>query len=52
MKKDTPLTDIFECPRCGYRGLFNAEPAARVKCICGGRWVIGDYKYYKSLTYE
>ena len=52
MKKDTPLTDIFECPRCGYRGLFNAEPAARVKCICGGRWVIGDYKYYKSMTYE
>ena len=52
MEMDIPLTDLFECPCCGFRGLFNAEPAAYVKCICGRWWVIGDYKYYMSLTHE
>ena len=52
MKTDIPLTDLFWCPSCGFRGLFNAEPTAYVKCICGNRWVIGDYKYYKSLSHE
>jgi len=44
MENDLPLTDLFECPSCGFRGLFKAEPAAYVKCICGRLWVIGDYK--------
>src|SRR5512139_1619309 len=52
METDIPLTDLFWCPSCGYRGLFHAEPAAYVKCICGAWWVICDYKYYISLTYE
>jgi len=52
MEMDIPLTYFFECPFCGFRGLFNAEPAAYVKCICRRWWVIGDYKYYISLTYE
>jgi hypothetical protein len=52
MKMDIPLTDFFECPSCGFRGLFNAEPAAHVKCICGRWWVIGDYEYYMSLTHK
>ena len=52
MEMDIPLTDLFWCPSCGFRGLFSAEPAAYVKCICGRWWVIGDYKYYKSLTHE
>jgi hypothetical protein len=52
MKRDIPLIDFFECPSCGYRGLFNAEPAAYVKCICGRWWVIGDYKHYSSMPYE
>jgi len=52
MEIDIPLTDLFWCPICGYRGLFNAEPTAYVKCICGRWWVIGDYKYYLSLTLE
>jgi len=50
MEMDIPLTDFFECPSFGFRGLFNADPAAYVKCICGGWWVIGDYKYYLSLS--
>lgn len=49
---DVPLTDLFRCPHCGYRGLFKAEPTAYVKCICGLWWVIGDYEYYLSLTCE
>ncbi len=52
MEMDTPLTDLFWCPTCGYRGLFRAEPAAYVKCICGRWWVIGDYDYFLSLTRE
>jgi hypothetical protein len=52
MEMDIPLTQLFWCPICGYRGLFNAEPTAYVKCICGWSWVIGDYKYYLSLTQE
>ena len=52
MEMDIPLTYFFECPSCGFRGLFNAEPTAYVKCICGRWWVIGDYKYYKSLGHE
>ena len=52
MEMDIPLTDLFWCPSCGFRGLFNAEPAAYVKCICGRWWVIGDYKYYISLSPE
>jgi len=52
MEIDTPLTDFFECPICGYRGLFNAEPTAYVKCICKMWWVIGDYRYFLSLTEE
>jgi len=52
MEMDIPLTDLFWCPSCGFRGLFNAEPTAYVKCTCGRRWVIGDYKYYMSLTHE
>lgn len=52
MERDIPLTDFFECPSCGFRGLFKAEPTAYVKCICGSWWVIGDYKYYKSLGHE
>jgi len=52
MEMDIPLTDLFWCPSCGYRGLFNAEPTAYVKCICGRWWVIGDYKYYLSLPLE
>ncbi len=52
MEMDIPLTDLFECPSCGFRGRFKAEPAAYVKCICGRWWVIGDYKYYESLTRE
>ena len=52
MEMDIPLTDLFECPSCGFRGLFKAEPAAHVKCICGRRWVLGDYKYYISLAPE
>jgi hypothetical protein len=52
MYTDIPLTDLFWCPACGYRGLFHAEPTAYVKCICGRRWVIGDYDYYLSLTRE
>ncbi len=52
METDIPLTDLFECPYCGFRGLFKAEPTAYVKCICGWRWVIGDYDYYLSLTRE
>lgn len=52
MKTDIPLTDLFECPYCGFRGLFKAEPAALVKCVCGRRWVIGDYRYWSFLTPE
>jgi len=52
MGVDIPLTDFFECPSCGCRGLFKAEPAAYVKCLCGRWWVIGDYKYFKSLSRE
>ncbi len=52
METDIPLTDLFECPYCGYRGLFKAEPAAYVLCGCGGRSVIGDYDYYLSLSRE
>jgi hypothetical protein len=52
MELDTPLTDLFECPSCGFRGLFKAEPAAYVKCICGRWWVIGDYEYVRSLIPE
>jgi len=52
MEMDTPLTQLFWCPYCGYRGLFNADPAAYVKCICGRWWVIGDYKYYFALPLE
>ena len=52
METDIQLTDLFWCPACGYRGLFNAEPTAYVKCICGRRWVIGDYEYFRSLTHE
>lgn len=52
MEMDVPLTDLFECRYCGFRGLFKAEPTAYVKCICGRWWVIGDYKYYMSLTHE
>ena len=52
MEADIPLTELFWCPYCGYRGLLNAEPTAYVKCICGRWWVIGDYKYYLSLTHE
>ena len=52
METDLPLTDFFECASCGFRGLFKAEPAAYVKCICGRWWVIGDYKYFRSLTRE
>ena len=52
MEMDIPLTEFFQCPSCGFRGLFNAEPTAYVKCICGRWWVIGDYKYYLSLTHE
>jgi len=52
MEMDIPLTDLFWCPRCGYRGLFHAEPTAYVKCICGRWWVIGDYDYFLSLTRE
>jgi hypothetical protein len=52
MKTDIPLTDLFECPSCGFRGLFKAEPAAYVKCICGRWWVIGDYRYWSFLTPE
>lgn len=52
MEMDTPLTDLFWCPYCGFRGLFRAEPAAHVKCICGAWWVIGDYEHYINLTEE
>jgi len=52
MEMDIPLTDLFWCPSCGFRGLFRAEPTALVKCICGRWWVIGDYRYYMSLTRE
>jgi hypothetical protein len=52
MEMDIPLTHLFVCPICGFRGLFSAEPAAHVKCICGRWWVIGDYRYYMSLTRE
>ena len=52
MEMDIPLTDLFECPCCGFRGLFKAEPAAYVKCICGRWWVIGNYEYFLSLTHE
>jgi len=52
MEMDISLTDLFWCPFCGYRGLFKAEPAAYVKCICGTWWVIGDYEYFLSLTRE
>lgn len=52
MEMDVPLTDLFWCPSCGFRGLFRAEPTALVKCICGRWWVIGDYRYYMSLTHE
>ena len=52
MEIDIPLTDLFECPFCGFRGLFKAEPIAHVICICGRWWVIGDFEYYKSLTRE
>jgi hypothetical protein len=52
METDIPLTDLFECPYCGLRGLFKAEPAAYVRCGCGGLSVIGDYNYYLSLTRE
>ena len=48
MEMDIPLTDLFECPSCGFRGLFKAEPAAYVKCICGRWWMIGDYRYLGS----
>jgi len=52
MEMDIPLTDFFECPSCGFRGLFKAEPAAYVKCICGKWWIIGDYRYWSFLTPE
>jgi len=52
MEMDIPLTHLFVCPICGFRGLFSAEPAALVKCICGRWWVIGDYRYYMSLTHK
>ncbi len=52
MEVDTPLTDLFVCPWCGFKGLFKAEPVAYVKCICGSWWVIGDYEYYLSLTFQ
>jgi len=52
MEMDIPLTHLFVCPICGFRGLFSAEPTALVKCICGRWWVIGDYRYYMSLTDE
>jgi hypothetical protein len=52
MDGDMPLTDLFWCPACVYRGLFHAEPTAYVKCICGRWWVIGDYEDYLSLTHE
>ncbi|MBM4308051.1 MAG: hypothetical protein FJ115_00530 [Deltaproteobacteria bacterium] len=52
MEMDIPLTYFYECPICGYRGLFSAGPTAYVKCICGRRWVIGDYEYYLSLSRE
>ena len=52
MEMDIPLTDLFWCPYCGFRGFFKAEPAALVKCICGRWWVKGDYRYYMSLTHE
>lgn len=52
METDIPLTDLFWCPACGYRGLFHAEPTAYVKCICGRWWVIGDYDHYLSLSRE
>ncbi len=50
MEMDIPLTDLFECPSCGFRGLFKAEPAAYVKCICGKWWIIGDYKILELLN--
>jgi hypothetical protein len=52
MEMDVPLTDLFWCPFCGFRGLFSAQPAALVKCICGRWCVIGDYDYFVSLTLE
>ena len=52
MTTDIPLTDLFQCPSCGFRGLFKAEPTAFVKCVCGRWWVIGDYDNYLSLTRE
>lgn len=52
MEMDTPLTDLFRCPSCGFRGLFKAEPTAYVKCICGSWWVIGDYEHFMSLPLE
>jgi hypothetical protein len=52
MEMDVPLTDLFECPVCGFRGLFKADPAAYVKCICGKWWIIGDYRYWSFLSPE
>ncbi len=52
MEVDIPLTDLFWCPRCGFKGAFKAEPVAYVQCICGFWWVIGDYEYFLSLTRE
>jgi len=52
METDIPLTDLFECPSCGFRGLFKAEPTAYVKCICGKWCIIGDYRYWSFLSPE
>ncbi|MCX8119181.1 MAG: hypothetical protein N3G78_14780 [Desulfobacterota bacterium] len=49
---DIPLTDLFCCPVCGYRGALKADPVVYVQCICGKWWVIGDYHYYLSLSDE
>ena len=52
MEKDVPLTNLFECPYCGFRALLKAELVARVRCICGGRWIKGNQEHYLSLTLE
>ena len=52
VETDIPLTDVFECPYCGFRGLFNTEPCARVKCQCGTVWILEYHRYRWQLSPE
>lgn len=50
METDIPLTEVFECPYCGFRGLFSTEPSAFVRCMCGMVWILGYERYKWVLT--